>query len=219
MANEIIILQIFLITLGITLFSLLFNKIFGLKASAMREFRDKAMNLQERLKNAQLMQDYQLMRQLQVETSMMMKDMMKKQMIPMCLRCFIFLGIWAVLGFIYADYSTGLLPFPIPLLGDGWFAVYFLFALSMSLIMLVIRLAYKKITGKGDNRQSFAKEMLGMMGPAQQQGIFNTPQTPQSPQYAPDDVPKPPTWKDRIEYNKGKSESKEPEVIKDETNQ
>lgn len=175
MANEEIILQIFFITVGIFFFSMILNKVLGLSPEFMRKFKEKSLNLQERMKNAETFGDQRMMKELQVETIQLMKEMTKKQLIPMTFRCFIFIGILFVLGLIYADYETGLLPFPILIFGDGWFAIYFLFAISLSLIMLVIKLAYRKITGKEKKKKGFSREVMQMMGPTQPGGLFQSP--------------------------------------------
>ncbi len=177
MANEEIILQIFLVTVGIVIFSILLNRLLGLKPEKMKAFREKVMNLQERVQNAQVLQDQQLMGQLQLEMMSMLKQMMKKQFVPMLAKCAIFLGILFLLGIIYADYSEGLLPFPILIFGSGWFALYFMFSFGLSLTLFGIKKAYKKITGKEDKSKSFTKEMMGLMAP-HQQGLSSPFQLP-----------------------------------------
>ncbi|MGQ4873804.1 MAG: EMC3/TMCO1 family protein [Promethearchaeota archaeon] len=164
MAHEDIILQILFISIGIYIFSLILNKIMGLQPQKMKLFREKILNLQERFKQAQIIGDPQLLQSLQLEFSQIAKDMMKKQMIPMCFRCIIFIGILIVLNFIYADYATGLLPFPLLFLGDGWFALYFIFALSISLLVYGFKKLYFKITGKESKRTRIAKEMMDIQG-------------------------------------------------------
>ncbi|TFF87770.1 MAG: DUF106 domain-containing protein [Promethearchaeota archaeon] len=235
MTAEEIILQIFLITIGITLFSLLLNKLLGLNPEKMKELREKALNLQERMQNAQAIGDPGLMQSLQMESMQLMKDMMKKQLLPMCIRCGIFIGILAFLNFIYADYATGLLPFPILFFGDGWFAIYFLFAIAFSLIIYASKKLYYKITGKQSKRQSFAKELMGSQSPLTggmgggmsggMDGMLSMPGTgttrqPQSPQQASSGM-KPmdyrdqegkqesssSSWKQRLEYKESEEEN------------
>jgi hypothetical protein len=158
-------LQIMLISLGMVALGLAFNYIFGLTGSKMKEMRTKAKNLQERLKNAQMIGDPQMMQEVQREAMALTKDMMKRQFIPMCIRCFLFIGIFIGLSFIYSDYGydSGLLPFNIPLIGSGWFALYFLFSLAFSLIFYLIKFIYQKITGK--EKASVTKEMMQMLSP------------------------------------------------------
>ncbi len=160
-------IQIMLISLGMVALGLAFNYIFGLTGSKMKERRMKAKNLQERLKNAQMIGDPRMMQEVQMEAMALTKDMMKRQFIPMCIRCFIFIGIFIGLSFVYSDYSSGLLPFEIPLFGSGWFVLYFLFSLAFSLIFYLITFIYKKITGK--QKASMTKEMMEMLSPASQE--------------------------------------------------
>lgn len=160
-----IILQIFFITLGMFLIGLLFNHFFGLNREEMSKLQEKARNIQERMKNAQLIGDPQMMQQIQSESMELTKDMMKKQMVPLCVRCVIFLGIFALLGLIYAPYNSGLLPFKVPLFGDGWVAIYILFSLSFSLIYFVSKYIYRKVTGK--QKTSLTGGMMQMLSPNQ----------------------------------------------------
>ncbi|MHA2400753.1 MAG: EMC3/TMCO1 family protein, partial [Promethearchaeota archaeon] len=132
MSNVAIILQILFITIGMLIFGMLLNRLLGLKREKMQEFKERASNLQERLRNAQTLGDIQLVAQVQRETMQFTRQIMLKQFIPLCLRCFIFIGIFAILGYIYADYSSGLLPFSLFIIGSGWVALYFIFSISLS---------------------------------------------------------------------------------------
>ena len=103
MSKAIIILQILLITIGMIIFRMVLNRILGLRKERMHEFKEKALNLQERIKNAQALGDIRLMAQLQRETMQLTRQIMVKQFIPMCMSCIIFLGIFIFLSFIYAE--------------------------------------------------------------------------------------------------------------------
>ncbi|TKJ19776.1 MAG: hypothetical protein CEE43_14330 [Promethearchaeota archaeon Loki_b32] len=168
MSNVVIIIQILFVTLGMIVLGMGLNYILGLRKEALREMRKKAKNLQERIKNAQLLGDYQLMAQTQQESLQFMKLMMKKQFIPLCLRCVIFISIFAVLGIIYSDYKSGLLPFPLLIFGSGWVAIYIIFSISISLIIYGVKRLYRKITGKGTKTQSYLKEIMGIISSPQQ---------------------------------------------------
>ncbi len=168
MSNVVIIIQILFVTLGMIVLGMGLNYILGLRKEALREMRKKAKNLQERIKNAQLLGDYQLMAQTQQESLQFMKLMMKKQFIPLCLRCVIFISIFAVLGIIYSDYKSGLLPFPLLIFGSGWVAIYIIFSISISLIIYGVKRIYRKITGKGTKTQSYLKEIMGIISSPQQ---------------------------------------------------
>lgn len=168
MSNAFIIVQIMLITIGMVILGLVLNKLLGLSKDKITEFKEQAFNLQERMRNAQVLADPQLMLQVQRETMQFTKSIMIKQFVPLCLRCFIFIGIFAVLGFIYADYDSGLLPFPLLIFGTGWVAIYFIFSISFSLIIFGMKKLYKRITGKQVSSQGHLREIMALMSPSQQ---------------------------------------------------
>ena len=151
------------ITLGMILLGYFFNKFMGLTPEFAKELRKKAKNLQERMKLAETMGDPAQIRQLQKESVDSTKLIMKKQFLPTCLRCVLFLSIFAVIGLIYAQYSTGLLPFPILFFGNGWVAVYFLFSITFSLIFYAVRKLYLKLTGKADFKKKESNEIMEML--------------------------------------------------------
>ena len=107
-------------------FGSILNKILGINPQAAKEMQEEAKNLQERMRTAQTLGDYQMMRQLQHESMQLTRKMMTKQFLPQCLRLILFLVIFYVIGFIYADYSSGLLPFTI-FGNNGWFSLYLIF--------------------------------------------------------------------------------------------
>lgn len=211
MSNVVIIIQILFVTLGMIVLGMGLNYILGLRKEALREMRKKAKNLQERIKNAQLLGDYQLMAQTQQESLQFMKLMMKKQFIPLCLRCVIFISIFAVLGIIYSDYKSGLLPFPLLIFGNGWVAIYIIFSISISLIIYGVKRIYRKITGKGTKTQSYLKEIMGIISSPQQSNELPFQISSNTQNYTNDyrDVnvgrtnedllPRKDSWKDRIE--------------------
>lgn len=163
MANEEIIVGIMLITIAMIGVGELLNKFMGVNKDAARELREKTKKLQERMKTAQLTGNTQIMLELQRESMELTKIMMKKQMIPSCVRCIIFMGLFAVFGTVYAGYEAGLLPFPILIFGSGWFAVYFLFSITFSLILYGIKRLYRKLTGKEVKRKK--PSILGRVSP------------------------------------------------------
>jgi len=171
MSNTLVIIQIMLITIGMVILGMILNKLLGLSKDKISEFKEQAFNLQERMKNAQVLADRQMMLQLQRETVQFTKSIMVKQFVPLCLRCFIFIGIFAILGFIYADYDSGLLPFPLLIFGTGWVAIYFIFSISFSLIIFGIKKLYKRITGKDLSSQGNLREIMELVSPRQSSGI------------------------------------------------
>jgi len=161
MANGEIIIQIMLITIGMVGLSELLNRILGLNMEAARGLREKSKNLQERMRTARSIGNHQEMQELQQESMELTKLMMKKQMIPSCVRCAIFMGIFAVIGGVYANYGKDLLPIPILFFGSGWFAVYFLFSITFSLIIYGFKRLYRKLTGKEVKRKKGSGQILG----------------------------------------------------------
>jgi len=145
MVNEIVILQIVLITVIVYFSRLVFNKIFGQSSSERRELINKTKDIQNRLNQA--MGDAEEFKRLQDEYMGLMKQMMIKQMIPMCACCIIFWVLWVILGIIYVDYSKELLPFPVLFFGDGWIGLYILTSFSLFGISYLIRYIYRKIKG------------------------------------------------------------------------
>ncbi len=156
-----IIFELMYISMGLTIFGLILNRILGIRSSVMKGLRDKAKNIQERLKQAQALGDPQITRDLQLESMQLMKQMMKKQFLPMCIRCIIFLGIFFILGLIYGQY-------------EFWFWIYFLWSLTFSLTVFGLTKLYKKVTGKEDKKKSFAKEIMELSSPSQQSSLYIT---------------------------------------------
>ncbi|TFG26661.1 MAG: hypothetical protein EU532_09275 [Promethearchaeota archaeon] len=156
-----IIFQLMYISIGLVILGYILNWILGLKPEIMKEIRNNARNLQERLRQAQVLGDELLMFQLQQETMQLMKQMLKKQLAPMLIRCVIFLGIFAILSFNYGRY-------------EYWFWVYFAFSLSFSLLAFGLRKLYLKITGKDTKKEKFTKELFDSFTKTQQElGSFH----------------------------------------------
>lgn len=205
MSNAIIIIQIMFITIGMIALGMFLNYILGLRKEVLREMRQKALNLQERMRNAQLSGDPQMMIQLQKESTQFMKLMMKKQLVPMCLRCLVFIGIFAILGIFYSPYE-GLLPFPLLFFGDGWIAIYIIFSISFSLLIYGVKKIYKKVIGKETKTQSSFREIMSIISPTYQSQEPRF-QISSSPQYQLNDSEgkngispaRKDSWKERIE--------------------
>ncbi|MCK4286781.1 MAG: hypothetical protein KAX18_11290, partial [Candidatus Lokiarchaeota archaeon] len=83
MSNVAIILQIMGITVGMIILGMFLNKIFGLSKEKITEFKEKALNIQERMRNAQATGDIRILTQLQRETMQFTKQIMLKQFIPL----------------------------------------------------------------------------------------------------------------------------------------
>ncbi|MHA1805353.1 MAG: hypothetical protein ACTSU4_12625 [Promethearchaeota archaeon] len=150
MADMEIISQIVLIALGMVILGHVLNKILGLKRETTAELREKSLNLQERMKTAQVLQDRRMMLELQLEMKELMATMLKKQILPLTIRCIIFFGIFTVIGIIYGQYSY-------------WFLTYFIASLCFSLISYGLNRLYRKITGKEDKTKSLLNGIMGTM--------------------------------------------------------
>ena len=85
MSAIIVIIQIVFITLGMIVLGMVLNHFLGLTKEVLQDMRKKALNFRERMKNAQLIGDYEQLIQTQQESTVFMKSIMKKQMIPLCL--------------------------------------------------------------------------------------------------------------------------------------
>jgi len=134
--------QIMLITVVINIFSQWFTKKFSLSQGSQMNMQADIKDLQDRMKYAK--GDTQQMEQLNGEMMLVMKNMSKKQMVPMLVRSLVFFGIWGVLGWIYGDWKEGLLPFKV-LFGDGYAGLYITFSLLLSVVIMLVKLAIKKM--------------------------------------------------------------------------
>jgi len=142
--------QISLITLFMVLLSQWFQKKFSLSQEAQMSMQADITDLQERMKSAK--GDTQQMEQLNAEMLVVMKTMSKKQMIPMLARSLLFFGLFGFLGWVYGDYKVDLLPFKV-LLGNGYLGLYFTLSLSLSLVIMLIKLAIKKLNPEKDKKK------------------------------------------------------------------
>ena len=77
MSNILIILQILFITLGMIILGMILNYFLGMRKEVIQDIRKKALNLRERMKNSQLIGDYQTMAKLQQESVQFMKLMIR----------------------------------------------------------------------------------------------------------------------------------------------
>ena len=144
--------QISLITVVVVILSQWSQKKFSLSPDSQMKMQTDIKDLQDRMKYAK--GDMQQMEQLNAEMMLVMKDMSKKQMIPMLVRSVLFLGLWALLGWIYADFKTGLLPFKV-LFGDGYAGLYITLSLSISLLIMLVKFVMKKLNPeKGEKKES-----------------------------------------------------------------
>ncbi len=142
--------QISLITVFMVLLSQWFQKKFSLSQESQMSMQAEMTDLQDRMRNAK--GDMQQMEQLNAEMMLVMKDMSKKQIFPLLARSLVFFGFWAIFGWVYGDYKDGLLPFKV-LLGDGYLGLYFTLSLSLSLVIMLIKMGIKKLNPEKEEKK------------------------------------------------------------------
>ena len=98
--------QIFAISFGMAVLNLIFSVIFRLDPKEQMDIQTKMQDLQEQMKLAQTRPE--LMQQYQAEMMQLTRNMTKKQMIPMCIRSVVYMGIFALVGGLYRQYDEGL---------------------------------------------------------------------------------------------------------------
>ncbi|MBD3350112.1 MAG: DUF106 domain-containing protein [Candidatus Lokiarchaeota archaeon] len=128
-------LVVFLITLGMVIVSKLFSKKFGLNMQQQMENQERLQNLQQELMKAQ--SDPMEMQRIQAESAELMSSMMKKQMLPMCLRSLLFFGIFGLLAAFYAGVEFD--KNPIQIFGPGYASLYFMYSIGLSLVFWGIK--------------------------------------------------------------------------------
>ena len=128
--------EMFLFIIGMIIFSQLFNRFFGLKASNQMQSQEKIRELQQELLENQ--DDPNELMRLQGEMGQIMKETMKKTLLPSCIRCAIFMGVFSILGFMYGNVDfMGV--------GSGYFMFYFLVSIGISLAIYFIKRMFKNI--------------------------------------------------------------------------
>ncbi|MHA1340484.1 MAG: hypothetical protein ACTSRZ_09675 [Promethearchaeota archaeon] len=133
--------NIFIVSLIMMIISILFSKKFGLSMKEQMELQQKLRDLQEEMRNAQ--GDIDRIQQIQQESVKLMSEMTKKQLIPMCIRTIIFFAVFGVLSIFYKDIEFD--KNPLPIFGRGFFSLYFLYSIGLSLINFLIRFIIKKL--------------------------------------------------------------------------
>ncbi len=96
--------------------------------------------------------------QINAELMTLMKKMSKEQLLPMCFRCGIFWGIFALLGAIYGN-AGPVLSFDFLFFGHEWIGAYVMFSLIFSFSFLGLQKLYQKLTHQN---QKNAPEIPGM---------------------------------------------------------
>ncbi|GAB4326523.1 MAG: hypothetical protein Kow0069_33080 [Promethearchaeota archaeon] len=213
--------QIVLIAAGMTAFSVLFQKFWGMNHEAVRRLQEKIEYFNKRLER---IQSHPRVAQtegpiLQQEMMGFLKEVMQKQFIPMCVRTIIFLAVFGVVGAVYRDYGSGLLPFSVLFFGSGWVGVYVLFSFTFGLSVGIIRYAVRKARGQTGqrggpmgqilmefNRLAQVAQGIGLAIPSAAPGTgLGIPTLEREPSPA----PATPAWKERLERKKKEREREE----------
>ncbi len=184
--------------------------------------QERMQMLQEKLLKAQRFNNIELFQEAQNELANEMRELMRKQMIPMCVRSLVFLGMFGLLGLLYGQYDS-IFPFPILFFGKGWAAVYILTSLGLSLIIALFKKLFKKgttqqqfvdIAGIRSGMMNLSMNQMSPMNPANTinpRPIANNNFAEQPPNLdtssdAPENVPE---WKKRMNAENGTEERKD----------
>ncbi|OLS14369.1 MAG: hypothetical protein RBG13Loki_2018 [Promethearchaeota archaeon CR_4] len=149
-------IQILLISLALSIFSQFLNKIMKLDSKNVKALQTRLRELSQEMDaarygsgvNVQGIKPTRSLEEVNGEIRLLMKRMMKEQFLPMCVRCGIFWGIFAILAAIYGQYSEGVLFFTFPLFGSGWMGAYVFFSLVIGLSIFGLKKLYQWITHK-----------------------------------------------------------------------
>jgi len=137
-------LNVFIVSLVMMIISILFSKKFGLPIQQQVEIQQKLRDLQEEMKLAQ--GDIYKMQEIQKQSIELMRIITKKQLLPMCIRTITFFGVYFVMSSFYIGVVFD--KNPLPIFGYGFFSLYFLYSIGLSLINLLINFLIKKIRKK-----------------------------------------------------------------------
>ncbi len=147
-----VILQIAAFSAVILILSSWFSKKFAVSAEAQMQMQYKMQDLQTRLREAQT--NPQLMQELNLELAALMKEMYKKQIIPMCIRSVVFFGFWGLMQVLYGSKYDGFLPFPTTFaFGRTLFFLYLVISFSISILMWLVKFLYRKLKGTGPTQK------------------------------------------------------------------
>jgi len=93
---------------------------------------------------AQMARNQQEMDAASQEMMLILREMSKKQFIPMIIRTVIWFGIWGILQLLFRKYDE-IVPFDVLFFGRGVFALYFLVSMSFSIVLMFGRMLNKKM--------------------------------------------------------------------------
>ena len=138
-------LEIKLIIAGISVIiyflSRWFQKRFAMDQKGQIELQTKIQDLKDRMNEVR--GDYEQMAILNQKMMLLMREMSKKQFIPMLIRSVVWYGIFWLLKLIFAQYNE-FLSFNL-VFGRTLFSLYLLVTLSISLVVLIFNFIRKKI--------------------------------------------------------------------------
>ncbi len=131
------------ISIAMILFSRWFQNKFKLDRDSQMQMQMKNQELQERMKIAKAEGNQEELLRVNVELMDTMKDMSKKQFIPMCIRSAIWMGLWGILQLIFGQYDE-FLSFNF-IFGRKLISLYLLASLSFTAVSLLYNFIKKKL--------------------------------------------------------------------------
>lgn len=140
-ASEADYIIVLFITIAMMVVSQLFSRKFGGSFSQQIQTQDRIKAMQQELMEAR--NDPARMQQIQGEYAKLMNDMMKKQMLPMCLRSGIFLAIFFIMSSFYSGVTFD--ANPIKIFGPSFASLYFAYSIGIMLIIYLGKFIIKKV--------------------------------------------------------------------------
>lgn len=132
---------VLLITIAMMVVSQIFSRKFGGSFSQQIQNQERIKAMQQELMEAR--NDPVRMQQIQGEYMKLMNDLMKKQMLPMCLRSGIFLGIFFIMNSIFSGKTFD--ANPIKIFGPTFASLYFMYSIGIMLIIYLVKYIMKKV--------------------------------------------------------------------------
>lgn len=145
-------LEMLIYIIGMVLFSQIFNKFFGIKASDQMGTQEKIRELQQELLENQ--DDPNELMRLQGEMSAIMKEMMSKTLLPICIRLVIFMGLFWFLRIRFAGVNF---------IGGGIIPFYIIVSIGISVALFYIKKLFKK-SGIGPEKEEPFIDIARAMG-------------------------------------------------------
>ena len=148
------------ISLVMFAFSQWFSRRFKVSPDSQLQIRMQTQDLQDRLKAAQEDHNPELTAQLNAEMMNIMKEMYKKQLLPMLIRSVVFFGIFGLMNLLYGGYDKYI---DTNFLQGSLFALYVIVSFGASAVLMLIRYAIKKIHPPTEQKEEVVIDKLGAL--------------------------------------------------------